>query len=79
MIPKFTTVGDGAFLADDTMVASYELGGGWMHIDEAKIGKRAFLGNSGMTGPGRKVPKNVSGGRAVGHPQQGEGGVELAG
>ncbi|WP_328856722.1 amino acid adenylation domain-containing protein [Williamsia herbipolensis] len=58
VIPKFTSVGDGAFLADDTMVASYELGGGWMHIDEAKIGKRAFLGNSGMTGPGRKVPKN---------------------
>ncbi len=58
VLPKFTTVGDGAFLADDTMVASYELGGGWMHIDEAKVGKRAFLGNSGMTGPGRKVPKN---------------------
>ncbi|SIR94506.1 Pls/PosA family non-ribosomal peptide synthetase [Williamsia sterculiae] len=58
VIPKFTTVGEGAFLADDTMVASYELGGGWIHIDEAKIGKRAFLGNSGMTGPGRKVPKN---------------------
>ncbi|WP_307851817.1 Pls/PosA family non-ribosomal peptide synthetase [Williamsia sp. CHRR-6] len=58
VIPKFTSVGDGAFLADDTMVASYELGGGWMHIDEAKVGKRAFLGNSGMTGPGRKVPKN---------------------
>ncbi|WP_253660380.1 Pls/PosA family non-ribosomal peptide synthetase [Williamsia maris] len=58
VIPKFTSVGDGAFLADDTMVGSYELGGGWMHIDEAKIGKRAFLGNSGMTGPGRKVPKN---------------------
>lgn len=58
VLPKFTTVGDGAFLADDTMVASYELGGGWMHIDDAKIGKRSFLGNSGMTGPGRKVPKN---------------------
>ncbi|GAA1908174.1 non-ribosomal peptide synthetase terminal domain of unknown function [Williamsia serinedens] len=58
VIPKFTSVGDGAFLADDTMVASYELGGGWVHIDEARIGKRAFLGNSGMTGPGRKVPKN---------------------
>jgi non-ribosomal peptide synthetase-like protein len=40
------------------MVASYELGGGWMRIDEAKIGRRAFLGNSGMTGPGRTVPKN---------------------
>ncbi|GAA1482084.1 non-ribosomal peptide synthetase [Gordonia sinesedis] len=58
VLPKFTTIADGAFLADDTMVASYELGGGWLHIDEAKIGKRSFLGNSGITGPGRKVPKN---------------------
>lgn len=58
VLPKFTTIGEGAFLADDTMVASYELGGGWLHIDEAKVGKRSFLGNSGMTGPGRKVPKN---------------------
>ncbi|MGW0181323.1 Pls/PosA family non-ribosomal peptide synthetase [Nocardia sp. NPDC003345] len=58
MLPKFTTVADGAFLADDTMIASYELGGGWLHIGEAKVGKRAFLGNSGMTAPGRRVPKN---------------------
>ncbi|MBU3065175.1 AMP-binding protein [Nocardia sp. NEAU-G5] len=58
LIPKFTTVADGAFLADDTMIASYELGGGWMRIGGAKVGKRAFLGNSGMTAPGRRVPKN---------------------
>ncbi|PJJ61547.1 Pls/PosA family non-ribosomal peptide synthetase [Compostimonas suwonensis] len=58
LVPAMTTIGDGAFLADDTMVASYELGGGWLRIDEAKIGKRAFLGNSGMTGPGRTVPRN---------------------
>ncbi|MGC5248744.1 Pls/PosA family non-ribosomal peptide synthetase [Gordonia sp. DT219] len=58
VLPKFTTIDDGSFLADDTMVASYELGGGWLHIDDAKIGKRSFLGNSGMAGPGRKVPKN---------------------
>ncbi len=58
LLPKFTTVADGAFLADDTMIASYELGGGWMHVGEAKVGKRAFLGNSGMTAPGRRVPKN---------------------
>jgi non-ribosomal peptide synthetase-like protein len=56
-LPAMTTVGDGAFLADDTMVASYELGGGWLRIAEARIGKRAFLGNSGMTAPGRAVPK----------------------
>ncbi|BDT97032.1 Pls/PosA family non-ribosomal peptide synthetase [Nocardia sputorum] len=58
LLPKFTTVADGAFLADDTMIAGYELGGGWLHIGAAKVGKRAFLGNSGMTAPGRRVPKN---------------------
>jgi non-ribosomal peptide synthetase-like protein len=56
LIPKFTVVEDGAFLADDTMVASYELGGGWLHIAQACVGKRAFLGYSGITQPGRRVP-----------------------
>jgi non-ribosomal peptide synthetase-like protein len=56
-LPSMTTIGDGAFLADDTMVASYELGGGWLRIAAARVGKRAFLGNSGMTAPGRAVPK----------------------
>jgi non-ribosomal peptide synthetase-like protein len=58
MLPAMTTVGDDAFLADDTLIGSYELSGGWMRIERAKIGKRSFLGNSGMTGPGRVVPKN---------------------
>ncbi|MGW6279768.1 Pls/PosA family non-ribosomal peptide synthetase [Kribbella sp. NPDC055071] len=58
LLPKMTTVGEGAFLADDTMIASYELGGGWLHVAGAKVGKRAFLGNSGMAAPGRSVPKN---------------------
>jgi non-ribosomal peptide synthetase-like protein len=56
LTPKFTVVEDGAFVADDTMVASYELGGGWIHAARATIGKRAFLGNSGITQPGRRVP-----------------------
>lgn len=56
-LPTMTAVADGAFLADDTMVAPYELGGGRMRVARARIGKRAFLGNSGMAGPGRKVPK----------------------
>ncbi len=34
--------------------ASYELGGGWIHVAKATIGKRAFLGNSGITQPGRR-------------------------
>ena len=58
LIPKMTTINEGAFLADDTMVASYELGGGYLRIAPAKIGRRAFLGNSGMTSAGRRVPKN---------------------
>lgn len=56
LTPKFTVVEDGAFLADDTMVASYELGGGWIHVAQATVGKRAFLGNSGIAQPGRRVP-----------------------
>ncbi|WP_382303917.1 Pls/PosA family non-ribosomal peptide synthetase [Herbiconiux sp. UC225_62] len=58
LLPALTTIAPGAFLADDTMVASYELGGGWLRIGKAKIGRRAFLGNSGMAGPGRSVPRN---------------------
>ena len=56
LIPSLTTVRDGAFLADDTMVAPYELGSGWMRLEHAQVGKRAFLGNSGIASAGRKVP-----------------------
>lgn len=55
-LPSLTTIGDGAFLADDALVAPYQLGGGWLRIGAAEIGERAFLGNSGMTAPGRTVP-----------------------
>ncbi|QAY69888.1 Pls/PosA family non-ribosomal peptide synthetase [Xylanimonas protaetiae] len=57
-IPTMMEASDGAFLADDTMVAPYELGGGWLRVAPAKVGRRAFLGNSGITAPGRSVPKN---------------------
>ncbi|MEV6299928.1 Pls/PosA family non-ribosomal peptide synthetase [Actinoplanes sp. NPDC051861] len=56
-LPAMTTVDDGAFLADDTMVATYELSHGWLRVAPARIGKQAFLGNSGMAAPGRSVPK----------------------
>jgi non-ribosomal peptide synthetase-like protein len=58
LLPRMTKVGDHAFLADDTMIGSYELRGGWLRIERAKVGKRAFLGNSGMTAPGRRLPKD---------------------
>ncbi|AKU18398.1 Pls/PosA family non-ribosomal peptide synthetase [Luteipulveratus mongoliensis] len=57
MIPSLVSVGERAFLADDTLVGPYELGGGWLRVERTKVGKRAFIGNSGMTAPGRKVPK----------------------
>jgi non-ribosomal peptide synthetase-like protein len=56
LTPKFTVIEDGAFLADDTLVASYELGGGWIYVATTTVGRRAFLGNSGITQPGRQVP-----------------------
>ncbi|MDO5032277.1 Pls/PosA family non-ribosomal peptide synthetase [Corynebacterium sp.] len=58
MVPKLAEVKEGAFLADDTLIGGYELGGGWMLTGETKVGKRSFVGNSGITGPGRKLSKN---------------------
>jgi non-ribosomal peptide synthetase-like protein len=58
LVPSMTTIRDGAFLADDTMIGSYELGGGWLRLGRTEIGKRAFLGNSGMAAGGRTVPKD---------------------
>ena len=58
LIPSMAHIEDGAFLADDTMVASYELHRGWLRIGHVRIGKRAFLGNSGMAAPGHRVPRD---------------------
>ena len=59
LIPSMTTIDDHAFLADDTMVASYELSGGWMRLDRARIGKRAFLGNSGIAAAGHRLARDA--------------------
>lgn len=58
LLPGMTGIADGAFLADDTLVAAYELGGGYVRIARVEIGARAFLGNSGMAGGGNRVPKD---------------------
>ncbi|MET4158242.1 Pls/PosA family non-ribosomal peptide synthetase [Agromyces sp. PvR057] len=58
LLPTMTTIGDGAFLADDTLIASYELGGGYVRLARAEIGSRAFLGNSGMAVAGHRVPRD---------------------
>ncbi|UAJ77769.1 amino acid adenylation domain-containing protein [Leifsonia sp. ZF2019] len=58
LLPSMTHIRDGAFLADDTLVASYELGGGYVRVAPVEIGERAFLGNSGMAGGGNRVPRD---------------------
>lgn len=58
LLPGMTRIADGAFLADDTLVAPYELGGGYVRIARVEIGARAFLGNSGMAGGGNRVPED---------------------
>ncbi|GAB3594392.1 Linear gramicidin synthase subunit D [Corynebacterium faecale] len=58
MVPKLAEIREGAFLADDTLIGGYELGNGWLLTGETKIGKRSFLGNSGIAGPERKLGKN---------------------
>jgi non-ribosomal peptide synthetase-like protein len=55
-IPKLMSAADGSFLADDTQLAPYELGGGWMRLGKASVGERSFVGNSGIVSPGHTVP-----------------------
>ncbi|NKU57004.1 hypothetical protein GS881_27295 [Rhodococcus hoagii] len=78
VLPKFTTVADGAFLADDTMVASYELGGGWMRIEPAKVASVRSWATpawpSRPTGPPERARRG-----AVGRAEQGQVGVVVAG
>ncbi|MGX7826244.1 Pls/PosA family non-ribosomal peptide synthetase [Actinokineospora sp. 24-640] len=78
-LPSLTTVGDGAFLADDTLVGSYELGGGRLRIATARVGKRAFLGNSGMAAAGRKVPNRGLVGVLSSTPKKAKAGTSYLG
>nr|WP_236652059.1 Pls/PosA family non-ribosomal peptide synthetase [Streptacidiphilus neutrinimicus] len=55
-LPGLMRVDDHAFLADDTMVGSFAVRGGWMRLGVSSVGKRSFVGNSGIVGPGRALP-----------------------
>ncbi|MFI9460710.1 Pls/PosA family non-ribosomal peptide synthetase [Streptomyces xiamenensis] len=54
-LPRLLRVRDGAFLADQVLAAPYELRGGWLRLGVSRVGERAFVGNSGLVGPGRRV------------------------
>ncbi|GGX64392.1 Pls/PosA family non-ribosomal peptide synthetase [Streptomyces hiroshimensis] len=78
-LPSLLTVGDGAFLADDTLVAPYELRGGRLRLGTAHIGRRAFVGNSGTVGPGRSVPDHALIGVLSDAPEHSEPGTSWLG
>ncbi|MGV1009586.1 MAG: amino acid adenylation domain-containing protein [Dermatophilaceae bacterium] len=55
LIPSLTTVSAGSFLADDTLLGGYELGGGWLRVDRVKVGKQGRVARGNLT-PG--LPRN---------------------
>ncbi|AEA22335.1 non-ribosomal peptide synthetase domain protein [Pseudonocardia dioxanivorans CB1190] len=55
-LPGLVRVGDGGFLADDSLLAPHAQRGGWLRMGAAAVGERAFVGNSAIVGPGRAVP-----------------------
>ncbi|MBV9846762.1 MAG: amino acid adenylation protein, partial [Kutzneria sp.] len=54
-LPTLLRAGSGAFVADDVLAAPYELCGGWLRLGISEVGNRAFVGNSGIVGPGKTV------------------------
>ncbi|MDF3298848.1 Pls/PosA family non-ribosomal peptide synthetase [Streptomyces tropicalis] len=78
-LPSLLQVDDGAFLADDTLVAPFELRGGWMRLGPVRIGTRAFVGNSGIVGPGRDVADHALVGVLSDAPAHGEPGSSWIG
>ncbi|MFJ8311375.1 MULTISPECIES: Pls/PosA family non-ribosomal peptide synthetase [unclassified Streptomyces] len=78
-LPSLLTVEDGAFLADDTLVAPFEIRGGWLRLGTATVGRRAFVGNSGIVGPDRRVPDGALIGVLCDAPAQSEPGSSWLG
>ncbi|PHH80370.1 hypothetical protein CDD80_1815 [Ophiocordyceps camponoti-rufipedis] len=55
-IPSLLEVGDGAFLADDVLLAPYRLAAGRLHIGSVEISTRALVGNWAMVDSDNPVP-----------------------
>ncbi|MDH6135810.1 non-ribosomal peptide synthetase-like protein [Kitasatospora sp. MAA4] len=78
-LPGLMTVDDGAFLADDTLIAPFEVRGGWLRLGAARVGRRAFVGNSGIVGPGRELPDDSLVGVLSDAPERAEPGSSWLG
>ncbi|MHA6759530.1 Pls/PosA family non-ribosomal peptide synthetase [Streptacidiphilus sp. PAMC 29251] len=59
LLPGLTTVEDFAFLADDTLLAPFQVSGGWLRLGRVSVGRRSFVGNSAIVGPGRDLPDDA--------------------
>ncbi len=69
-LPSLLRVRDTAFLADQVLAAPYELCGGWVRLGVSRVGERAFVGNSGLVGPGRHVADEALIGVLTDAPEQ---------
>ena len=79
LLPAMTTIADGAFLADDTLVASYELRGGWMRLGaRARSASARSSATPGWPRPAARCPSGGLVGGAVVRPAEVEGGLVLA-
>jgi non-ribosomal peptide synthetase-like protein len=58
-IPCLLSVEDNAFLADDVLVSPYELQSGGIRLGMTTIGKKTFIGNTGLVKAGSNLPERV--------------------
>ena len=56
VIPHLTTFASGCFAADHTMIGNPRRGRGWLHVGEAVVGPRAFVGNSAIISADHQSP-----------------------
>jgi non-ribosomal peptide synthetase-like protein len=56
VIPHLTTFAAGSFAADHTMIGNPRRGRGWLHVGEAVVGPRAFVGNSAIISADHRSP-----------------------
>jgi non-ribosomal peptide synthetase-like protein len=53
--PDLATLSDECTIADEVSLGSPHIERGWMHVSPVKLGRRAFIGNSGVVPAGREM------------------------
>ncbi|MDO5669129.1 MAG: AMP-binding protein [Corynebacterium sp.] len=57
-IPHLTWIQDRSFVADHALASAPRHRQGWMHVGTTVIGEGSFVGNSGIVGPDRDLPRD---------------------